>query len=83
METTSTCIQILNIFLEHYGSIFLQESSCGPLHHESSLQKQSKLHMKDLHGVWRNHSNLFDHSKWFENGLENGLKNCLKNGLTL
>ena len=26
---------------------------------------------------------IFDHSKWFENGLENGLKNGLENGLTL
>ena len=26
---------------------------------------------------------IFDHSKWFENGLENSLKNSLKNGLTL
>ena len=28
-------------------------------------------------------STIFDHSKWFENGLENGLKNGLENGLTL
>ena len=26
---------------------------------------------------------IFDHSKWFENGLENGLKNGLENSLTL
>ena len=26
---------------------------------------------------------IFDHSKWFENGLENSLKNDLENGLTL
>ena len=26
---------------------------------------------------------IFDHSKWFENGLENCLKNGLENGLTL
>ena len=26
---------------------------------------------------------IFDHSKWFENGLENSLKNSLENGLTL
>ena len=26
---------------------------------------------------------IFDHSKWFENGLENSLKNGLENGLTL
>ena len=26
---------------------------------------------------------IFDHSKWFENGLENSLKNGLENSLTL